>query len=640
MTMHVDVRSETFRDKVLGCWIGKNCGGTLGTPLEEGWGRDEPFDVWWYPELQSGGLPNDDLEMQLVWLAALRDVGPELRAADLATYWLDHIGYNFDEYGLSKTNLRLGLRPPVSGAFNNWFVDCMGCPIRSEVWACVTPGHPRIAARYAYEDAICDHAGGESVYGELFNAALESAAFVVEDRDLLLDIATSYVPQDSATRRAIDAARAAHAEGVDWVTARRRVIDAAPSKVAQYSPINLGFQVIGWLYGKDFGEAMCITVNCGYDTDSSGGTIGSWLGVRAGLSNLPEKWTEPFGMGLSTNESWGGVRHLSDGARGIPGDVPELTDEIVRQAERVLLHHGVRLRDGAFDVDVADLYADDAVRELWSRPVTSVSGGTASHAISVDYGPTPVVRPGEDVVYDVAVTSHLSDPVRAVVSAVVPGGWRAPEPVELVLDPHATSATKLALPGPARAAIARTNPVLVSVQVDHMPVVPPVPAPLVGAQAWRVLTGDAGVVDGPADLPDRSAAGPAWREIAVDGNELPLESLRGAGDVVLQTFLQAFAQQQVRLAVDASVAVTVWADGEQVIDLPGGRMIRPSYGSTGDVGATLDLAEGFHEVVVRFRFDGAAEGASPALAHVLLFSADRLKHGDVTLGRTTFPWDD
>src|SRR5690606_22968800 len=161
----LDLTGEAFRDKVLGCWMGKNCGGTLGTPVEEAWGRPEPFDIWWYPELQSGGLPNDDLEMQLVWLTALEQVGPELTAADLARYWLDHIGYNFDEYGLSKANLRLGLEPPVSGAFNNWFVDCMGCPIRSEVWACIAPGMPRIAARYAYHDAVCDHAGGESVFG-------------------------------------------------------------------------------------------------------------------------------------------------------------------------------------------------------------------------------------------------------------------------------------------------------------------------------------------------------------------------------------------------------------------------------------------------------------------------------------------
>ncbi len=173
--MAVDLNGKLYRDKVRGCWLGKNCGATLGGPLEEGYGREELFDVWWYPELKEGGAPNDDLEMQLIWLKALEEVGTGLSAADLAQYWLDCVGYNWHEYGLSKTNLRLGLRPPVSGAYNNWFADCMGCPIRSEIWACIAPGAPRLAVRYAYQDAICDHAGGESVYGEFFNTAIESA---------------------------------------------------------------------------------------------------------------------------------------------------------------------------------------------------------------------------------------------------------------------------------------------------------------------------------------------------------------------------------------------------------------------------------------------------------------------------------
>ncbi|MEM1583048.1 MAG: ADP-ribosylglycohydrolase family protein, partial [Candidatus Bathyarchaeia archaeon] len=172
--MKLRISWKTYWDKVYGCWLGKNAGGTLGGPLEALYGRDEMFNVWWYPKLVEGGIPNDDLEIQLVWLQALRDRGINLTARDLAEYWLDCILYNPDEYGLHKTNLRLGLQPPVSGWYNNWFKDCMGSPIRSEIWACIAPGAPNISARYAYQDAICDHAGGESVYGEIFNATVES----------------------------------------------------------------------------------------------------------------------------------------------------------------------------------------------------------------------------------------------------------------------------------------------------------------------------------------------------------------------------------------------------------------------------------------------------------------------------------
>ena len=41
------INIEEFRDKVLGCWTGKNIGGTLGTPLE---GRREMSDLTFYQQ--------------------------------------------------------------------------------------------------------------------------------------------------------------------------------------------------------------------------------------------------------------------------------------------------------------------------------------------------------------------------------------------------------------------------------------------------------------------------------------------------------------------------------------------------------------------------------------------------------------
>lgn len=66
------INRKSFRDKVMGCWLGKNAGGTLGEPLEEKFGKKEMFHVDWYPFLPEGGIPNDDLELQLIWLQQLR----------------------------------------------------------------------------------------------------------------------------------------------------------------------------------------------------------------------------------------------------------------------------------------------------------------------------------------------------------------------------------------------------------------------------------------------------------------------------------------------------------------------------------------------------------------------------------------
>ena len=59
---------KEYRDKVRACWLGKNIGGTLGAPFE---GFRGVYDVSYYThDLSSGVLPNDDLDLQLVWLNA------------------------------------------------------------------------------------------------------------------------------------------------------------------------------------------------------------------------------------------------------------------------------------------------------------------------------------------------------------------------------------------------------------------------------------------------------------------------------------------------------------------------------------------------------------------------------------------
>ena len=633
----IDVAGDTFRDKIMGCWLGKNCGGTLGTPVETAWGQEEMFDIWWYPELQSGGLPNDDIEMQLVWLEALRAKGPELEAADLSQAWLDHIGYNFDEYGLNKTNLRLGLQPPVSGAWNNWFVDCMGCPIRSEVWACVAPGAPRVAARYAYEDAICDHAGGESVFGELFNVAIQSAAFVVDDAQRLLDIGLSYVPEGSATRRAVTAARQAYADGLDWKQARAAVLAATPSPIAQYSPINLGFQVIGWLYGTDFGDALCKTVNCGYDTDSSCGSIGSWLGIRAGLAALPEKWVEPFGFGLSTNESWGGVRHLSDGSRPIPTDVMELTGLVMQVAPEVLRHNGVVLDGATLSVDEADLFADDSIRALWARSPWQVRHGNRGLEVTVDYRTNAAARPGESKELGVTLRNLHPDPVQVDVSVSVPAGWPAIEDRQVRIEADSSVELPLEIPVPERTSVEQRNAVRIAADIVGHPLSPAVPVALPGAQAWRAHRPAAGAAVEPDQLPGRDAAdSDSWNELTVDANKLPLaDLLAGSDQVVLQHFLEVPEGREVRLGVDCTASTKVWLNGSVVIDVAGPRLIRPSYGVGEAVNPMVKLEPGFNELLVFVRRDDQGEPEG----HTFLSTADKLRHGVVDVGRTRYPWD-
>ncbi len=71
--MKIELNRQTYRDKVYGCWTGKAAGGTLGGPYEL---TTEMNSVSFYPpEINGANLPNDDLDLQLVWLAAAERYG-------------------------------------------------------------------------------------------------------------------------------------------------------------------------------------------------------------------------------------------------------------------------------------------------------------------------------------------------------------------------------------------------------------------------------------------------------------------------------------------------------------------------------------------------------------------------------------
>ena len=229
-----NLNRDEFRSGILGCWMGKNIGGTLGAPFE--WVRQVNDVKFYAQDLKGEPLPNDDLDIQLLWVIALEETGVDVDAKRLAEYWSVYITPHWAEYGNAKANMRVGLVPPLSGSLNNPYKDSCGSFIRSEIWACIAPGNPRLAARFALEDAMIDHGDGEGAYAEVFCAALESAAFVVKDIRRLIDIGLSYIPSDCGIARAVEFAIASYDKGLSWREAREEMLkgfrgaQAAPAR--------------------------------------------------------------------------------------------------------------------------------------------------------------------------------------------------------------------------------------------------------------------------------------------------------------------------------------------------------------------------------------------------------------------------
>jgi ADP-ribosylglycohydrolase len=655
--MTTSLSPDVFRDKVFGCWMGKNAGGTLGAPLETTYGQPEPFDIWWYPRLEEGGIPNDDLELQLIWLLALEEVGPAVDASDLIQYWLDYVGYNWDEYGFHKVNLRLGLEPPVSSVHNNWFKDCMGCPIRSEIWACIAPGYPHLAVRYAYEDAIIDHAGGEGLYGELFNAAIQSAAFVLSDPRTLIDIGLTYVPEQSQTFKAVQAALAGHAAGDDWKQARRRVMEATPHYNTQYAPLNMGFQVVGWLYGSDFGDAICKAVNCGYDTDCTGATLGSYIGIVDGNSKLPAKWLEPLGTVIATNASWGGLRNLDKGLRPVPKNTVEFTDRTIAVAHRVLDYHGLSL--DAIPNDLASLKADAASRALLKRNPWQINHRTKAVNVGVEYPKSATIATGATK----RLVTHLENPHPAAVELKVElqgtPALSVAEPSRLVAL-GARSQVDLAWDITAVGAPGITNRLNLVLDIKHRPALPTLPIVLLGVRRWRFAAPisaegktdrelfdtafSSEIPTGPLTASD-ARPGP-WREADAEGNAVPFpEPLTKAGVIYAQAFTWSPTARAVRIGAATNTPVKVWLNGKLIIENFIYRPHRPNsdgqYDGKPIPYVNTELQSGWNELLFKYvRGDAPLEPAgAPFEADLILCDPNELNANLTDQIRNRFPWE-
>ena len=170
-------------------------------PME--WERKKNNVTYYTHDITGEPLPNDDLDIQILWLLAMEEKGIDVDAKVLGEYFNEYMIFTHAEYGTAKTNLRAGLQPPVCGSYNNSFKDSCGSYIRADIWACLYPGYPHLAAKYAFEDAIIDHGDGEGVYAEVFVAAMESAAFYEKDVRELIKIGLSYIPDDCAVSKAI-----------------------------------------------------------------------------------------------------------------------------------------------------------------------------------------------------------------------------------------------------------------------------------------------------------------------------------------------------------------------------------------------------------------------------------------------------
>ena len=357
--MSFNFNTDSLYDKILGCWTGKNIGGTLGTPFEGT--REMPEVDFYTEELNGEPLANDDLDLQLIWLYAAEQKGVYgLTPRVLAEYWLNYEGAPMGEYRNCIANIVNGLYPPLSGSCNNndWRWS-NGAWIRSEIWASIFPGSPDDAARCAYMDACADHEG-EGIWAEVFTAALESIAFVESDLEKAIALALARITPDCRIAASVRKAQELYHSGVDLLTARQKIVELNSDTGFFQAPQNIGFVVLALLYGEgDFGKTICDAVRCGDDTDCTAATAGAIMGIIAGRSSLPAKWCKAIGDKIIT-------KCISGFGMPTPRDLPELARRTIDVARLAIAENPglINISDAPEQLEGFEIPASSKMAEI------------------------------------------------------------------------------------------------------------------------------------------------------------------------------------------------------------------------------------------------------------------------------------
>jgi len=338
----IRLSGEELYDRVYGGWLGRCAGCMLGKPVEgftpgmiRTWlsiaGEDFLADYFpdikqedipgdrklllkrvedihkWFKEKGSGVLRgqinrvvrDDDIDYTILNLHIVKTYGFRFTAMDIGETWLHMLPYCqvYTAERMAYRNLVNGVLPPKTAIYMNPFREWIGAQIRADLWGYISPGLPRVAAEYAYRDASLSHVKN-GVYGEMFVAAMISAAFVLEDIYEVVEAGLSVIPKRSRLAEAIRDVVSWSRESRDYWETYRKIID----KYGFYNPVhtinNAAIVVASLLHGyPDYGKAIALAVMSGFDTDCNGATVGSVIGIMVGANRLYRdwrKWVEPL----------------------------------------------------------------------------------------------------------------------------------------------------------------------------------------------------------------------------------------------------------------------------------------------------------------------------------------------------------
>lgn len=351
------LNEENMYDRIYGAWLGRCSGCLFGQPFE-GWHRDRivgllrgtgnyPVKHYVSSELPEeirkkycivdagqvyGGntinwinnvkyMPeDDDINYTLIGLKVLENYGYDFTNEDVAETWLTSLPilHACTAERVAYKNLVNRILPPASAVYRNPFREWIGAQIRADIFGYAAPGNPELAAELAWRDASISHTRN-GIYGEMFAAAMISAAYTKNDVEKIIKTGMSQIPEKSRLYEAVETVMQWKKEGITWENAIERVHGKFNEKTFHdwcHVISNAMIVCISLMFGEsDFQKSIGIAVSAGFDTDCNGATVGSIIGMRLGAKALPDKWAKPLNNRLVSGVDGLGSVRISDLAK-------------------------------------------------------------------------------------------------------------------------------------------------------------------------------------------------------------------------------------------------------------------------------------------------------------------------------------
>lgn len=315
-------KDEEFTEKMEGALYGRIIGCLLGVPVE-GWtiermevfcdliGKEFPPRDYW-EHIEEGYVKNvyqhfryeylksamkeapvdDDIIYTQVTLLLLEEYGPSFTTSDVGNIWEKYIPFACTAEEIALKNLAKGVPIDDIAIIDNPYRQWIGAAIRSDGFAYAAAGYPEKAATMAYYDGYLSHRRN-GIYGEMFLAAAQSAAFTVEDPVEAIRIGLTEIPAECNLHHDIEWALETGKMLKDFREARQLVDEKFKGMHIVHTNNNLCLMVFGLILGQgDFLKTISETVAMGMDNDCTAASAGSIIGAIVGKKNIPEYLTQ------------------------------------------------------------------------------------------------------------------------------------------------------------------------------------------------------------------------------------------------------------------------------------------------------------------------------------------------------------